>query len=391
MTREGRVMTDTSIKVYKLCIEKNLTFVTFRLPRQTGITTYVQSSPVVHEWISIHDISDKQGFIMAPFDTRNGKKYIMVNPDIVIDGEATEEVIEQVKNLPGNDAPGWNGKDPFVIGKEQYLSQVKEIRKQISRGYFQKAVLSRIDVLKGNYIPIALNIFYEACRRHPNAFVYIFKSDDHFWLGASPEPLLRLKEGNGSTVSLAGTRPYSSENLLLNNWTIKEVLEQEYVTRYIHDILRVFQVKDYRVTSPYVKKAGDLVHLRSDFTFKYSSKQDSIWELVDSLHPTPAVAGQPKDEAISFIKSLESHDREYYTGFLGPVQSSEGFDLFVNLRCMKITPEYLSLYIGGGITLESDPEEEWDETRLKAKSLLQIIEAFSPYKDEKTALQTTHR
>ncbi len=56
---------------------------------------------------------------------------------------------------------------------------------------------------------------------------------------------------------------------------------------------------------------------------------------------------------------------------------------------MKITPEYLSLYIGGGITLESVPEDEWEETQLKAKSLLNIIELISKTKDDKNAIRST--
>ena len=162
----------------------------------------------------------------------------------------------------------------------------------------------------------------------------------------------------------------------LNRWTAKEVLEQEYVTRYIHDVLRDFDVKDYRVSSPYVKKAGNLLHLRTDFSLDYNKLNGRLWEFVDAMHPTPAVAGQPKEDAIQFIKNLEPHDRDYYTGFLGPVSCDGETDLFVNLRCMKITPNYISLYVGGGITLESDSAEEWKETRLKAKSLLRILGTY---------------
>jgi isochorismate synthase len=56
-------------------------------------------------------------------------------------------------------------------------------------------------------------------------------------------------------------------------------------------------------------------------------------------------------------------------------------DLFVNLRCMKITPDYISLYVGGGITLDSDPAEEWNETRLKALSLLKIMGLYMDIPD----------
>jgi len=107
--------------------------------------------------------------------------------------------------------------------------------------------------------------------------------------------------------------------------------------------------------------------------------------------PTPAVAGQPKEDAIQFIKELEPHDRDYYTGFLGPVAQAKGeIDLFVNLRCLKITPDYLSLYVGGGITLDSDPADEWNETRWKAESLLKILSTYIKDLSPTDAAQPTY-
>ncbi len=362
------------IKIHSACIAKNLPFVTFRLPLHEFSTTYIQTTPGNVQWNSIRDISGETGFIMAPFDTRNGHRYILVKPDLVIDTrDISRETISLVENLESQPQPEWNGGFPVVTGRETYMEQVEAIKSSIAKGAFQKAVLSRIRVVKGDHMEIVPRLFQTLCRKHPNAFTYLFKSDEHFWMGASPEPLLRLHDGNISTVSLAGTRPYAEKHLNLNKWTAKEVLEQEYVTRYIHDVLREFSVKDYRVSSPYVKKAGNLLHLRTDFTLGLEKITSRLWEFVDAMHPTPAVAGQPKEDAISFIKQLEPHDRDYYTGFMGPVTHKSGTDLFVNLRCMKITPRYISLYVGGGITLESDAEEEWRETWWKAESLLKII------------------
>jgi isochorismate synthase len=281
-----------------------------------------------------------------------------------------------VENLESRPQPHWNGGAPVITEREAYMKQVDAIKSSIATGAFQKAVLSRIRVVKGNHMEIIPKLYQAICRKHPNAFTYLFKSDEHFWLGASPEPLLRLREGKVSTVSLAGTRPYAEKHMDINRWTAKEVLEQEYVTRYIHDVLRAFDVKDYRVSSSYVKKAGNLLHLRTDFILDFDRLNGRLWEFVDAMHPTPAVAGQPKEDAIRFIKQLEPHDRDYYTGFMGPLLHRGEADLFVNLRCMKVTPQYLSLYVGGGITLESDPAEEWNETQLKAKSLLKIMAAY---------------
>jgi len=365
------------IAIHNACITKNLPFVTFRLPQQEHSTTYIQTTPGNVEWNSIQDISVETGFIMAPFDTRNGHRYILVKPDLVFEeAEISRETLLSVERLDSRPQPEWNGGAPVVTGREAYMEQVDAIKSSIATGSFQKAVLSRIRVVEGSHMEIVARLYQSICKWHPNAFTYLFKSDEHFWLGASPEPLLRLRDGKVSTVSLAGTRPYAEKHLDINRWTAKEVLEQEYVTRYIHDVLRAFDVKDYRVSSSYVKKAGNLLHLRTDFTLDFTRLNGRLWEFVDAMHPTPAVAGQPKEDAINFIKQLEPHDRDYYTGFLGPTSSHGETDLFVNLRCMKITPGYISLYVGGGITLESDSAEEWIETRLKALSLLKIMGTY---------------
>lgn len=370
-------MNEYLIRIQNGCISKNLPFVSFRLPQQEHTTTYIQTSAVKSEWDSIHDISGMTGFLMAPFDTRNGHHYMLIRPDLVLEEESvSKQEVELVQAMEPRPQPGWNGGFPVVTGRETYMKQVRDIKKSISTGAFQKAVLSRIRVIKGDHMHLIPRLYQILCRKHPNAFVYLFKCNEHFWMGASPEPLLRLRDGRISTVSLAGTRPFAEKHMDINRWTAKEVLEQEYVTRYIHDVLHSFRVRDYRVSSPYVKKAGNLLHIRTDFTLDFEKIAPRLWEFVDAMHPTPAVAGQPKKDAIRYIKSLEPHDRDFYTGFLGPVDRDTEIDLFVNLRCMKVTPEYLSLYIGGGITLDSDPADEWDETRWKADALLKILQTY---------------
>ncbi len=384
-------MNEGLIKIQEAAIAKNLPFVTFRLPQQETMVTYIQTSPDHVQWNSIRDISSETGFIMAPFDSRNGHRYILIKPDLVIEGDQISgREIRLMEELSPGPRPDWNGDTPVVTQRERYMEQVDAIKSSISTGAFQKAVLSRIRVIEGSHMEIVPRLFQAICKKHPNAFAYLFKSDKQFWMGASPEPLMRLRDGKISTVSLAGTRPYAGRHLDVNRWTVKEVLEQEYVTRYIHDVLWAFRVRDYRVSSPYVKKAGNLVHLCTDFSFDYEKINGRMWEFVDAMHPTPAVAGQPKEDAISFIKSLEPHDRAYYTGFMGPVSRDRKIDLFVNLRCLQITPDYLSLYVGGGITLDSHSADEWDETCLKAESLLKILRTFIKDLDNSDAAQPTH-
>ncbi len=159
----------------------------------------------------------------------------------------------------------------------------------------------------------------------------------------------------------------------IRNWNRKELLEQEYVTRHIEKVLIEFSVKDYQKNGPYTSRAGNLSHLRTDFTFSVQSAGSRLPSLINALHPTPAVCGMASGKAMDFIRSAEKHSREYYTGFLGTVGIDDLLQLYVNLRCMKVLDDQLVLYIGGGITHDSIPEEEWEETEIKADTLLSVL------------------
>ena len=91
------------------------------------------------------------------------------------------------------------------------------------------------------------------------------------------------------------------------------------------------------------------------------------------MHPTPAVCGLPKNKALEFLLKNEIHNREFYSGFLGPVNIGKSSALFVNLRCMQLKDKEAVIYVGCGITADSQPEKEWEETQLKSQILLSVI------------------
>ena len=108
-----------------------------------------------------------------------------------------------------------------------------------------------------------------------------------------------------------------------------------------------------------------------------TANENGLYSLVDLLHPTPAVCGLPKEAAKQFILENENYNRSYYTGFLGELnmglQNKNDSHLFVNLRCMEIEKNEAYIYVGGGITKESNPEEEWEETVAKSNIMLKVL------------------
>jgi isochorismate synthase len=121
--------------------------------------------------------------------------------------------------------------------------------------------------------------------------------------------------------------------------------------------------------------AGNLMHLRTDF--KVDLKEVDFptlgSEMLHLLHPTSAICGLPKEPAAAFIKENEGYNRSYYSGYLGPVNSPVGTHLFVNLRCMQLLENQAILYAGAGITGESSPEKEYQETQHKMQTMRSIL------------------
>ena len=158
------------------------------------------------------------------------------------------------------------------------------------------------------------------------------------------------------TMSLAGTLP------LDENWTDKEIEEQKAVTEYIQSILRKFS-SNLKVSSTKDLLSGNIKHLKTDFSAEISP--ESLDKIISELHPTPAVCGFPKDLCAQGIKSIEHFNRELYAGYI-KVETDDFIYYFVNLRCASFFKNYAFLFVGGGITLKSDAQKEWQETELKS-------------------------
>lgn len=238
---------------------------------------------------------------------------------------------------------------------------------EMTQDELPKVVFSRIDV-----VPAAVDVielFKELESSYPQTLVYYMQSEEWgCWIGASPETLLQqVGDEAYRTMALAGTLPADAVQA---KWSDKEIKEQEYVVEYIKDVIEAFGSM-IDITARKEVVAGPVKHLRTDFILNLSGY--NVPSFIQRLHPTPAVCGIPKDRAERCYEKYESHDRRLYTGFLG-WWSKEKLHLFVNLRCMQCFSNELNLFVGGGITADSDPLHEWEETDKKAQTLKQFIQ-----------------
>lgn len=213
-------------------------------------------------------------------------------------------------------------------------------------------------------------VFADLLGRFPDTLRYIaWSPGTGGWLGATPEVLGSLNGDVFRTMALAGTRPAAE----CGPWDEKNLREHRMVSDFIIERIQAHGAQammDETAEMPY----GEITHLctpisaimPSDLTFD---------ALLRDLHPTPAVAGTPRDRAIRAIAALEAHPRRYYAGYI-VISDTDGLrDAFVNLRCLNFDPvtREVCIYAGGGITALSDPQREWDEARRKAQPLIDLV------------------
>jgi isochorismate synthase len=239
----------------------------------------------------------------------------------------------------------------------------------IEKGELKKVVLSRKETLNLANFDV-ITAFENLVQLYPSTFVYCFYHPKiGTWLGATPEQLVKANNTEFKTIALAGTQKDTGFNEVI--WYKKEQEEQQIVTDYIVDKVKNVAT-ELVVSMPYSVKAGSIWHIKTDISGNLNSS--STWQqLIHLLHPTPAVCGLPKDKSKAFILENENYDRSFYTGFLGELNMENQTDLFVNLRCMEIDGAEAHLFMGCGITKDSIPEKEWEESINKSATMKKIL------------------
>lgn len=354
-------MTDIFLKIDRQ-LNKKQPFCVYRKPGSKIVIGIFQEDTLSYS----NKTFTEDGFVFAPFQDK--KNIFIPSAKATIITTKTDEETTQVAE-PYMPAVNENDKIKF---EKLVAKSVAAIRS----GSFDKVVVSRKEEIV--YKKIAINqTLKNLLQTYPNAFCYCFyHPETDVWMGATPEQLIKINGSHINTVALAGTQLYSENKNA--DWGNKEIQEQEFVTQYITENLNPY-VKDLTTTKPYTYRAGNIVHIKTDINATLKEPANHIASVINALHPTPAVCGMPKKAAKEFIKKNEDYNREFYTGFLGEtgkdfaIDAHDNTDLYVNLRCMKIQGNTVQLYIGCGITKDSDPEKEFLETVNKSITMRKVI------------------
>lgn len=338
-------------------LSSKLPFTLFCKPNSPKIVGVFQKND---QLFTLNDFTEN-GFAFVSFDG-NQKVYLpMLECNVIVDAlvESDFHFSKELNEIVDSQS------------KIDFEDLVKRGIEAIHNNEFRKVVLSRKELVQTNLDVIS--IFKSLLFHYKSAFNYCFYHPKiGLWMGATPEQFIKIDDSKLHTVALAGTQLF--DNKLI--WEKKEKEEQQLVVEFITENLSLFSEK-VLVSDPKTIQAGNLAHLKTDF-LAVIDKND-LGEIVHKLHPTPAVCGLPKEAAKVFILENEEYNREFYTGFLGELNidftsyKMDNSDLFVNLRCMKLEGELASVYVGCGITKDSQPENEFWETVNKSKTIKKII------------------
>ncbi|WP_372774006.1 chorismate-binding protein [Mangrovibacterium sp.] len=353
-------------------IQTNRPFAAWSAPGDSTPEIMIGDPEDILELKDFNQLNGQEGFVFAPFRIEPDSPLMLLKPKIYLRDETA------VANFNLNDLPAVqpnikNHIDFHIITEQDYLNDIAETVRVIQKTKLSKVIVSRIVPQKRGHESIG-KLYVRLRKQTPNAMVYLVNLPKAgLWMGATPEVLLQSKGKALETVSLAGTQSRRDDSDY--SWQTKDIEEQAFVSRYMLDLFFKFKIHPYTTQGPETLESGRVAHLKTSFTFAAKKVDAQLGNFIAELHPTPAVCGLPKSKADRFISTIERHRRRYYTGYLGPWRMNECIRLFVNLRCMEITPESYMLYTGGGITGRSVPAEEWEETKKKATTLLSAINA----------------
>jgi isochorismate synthase len=266
-----------------------------------------------------------------------------------------------------------------VPSAESYRDAVRESIARIGRGSMRKVVLARtIEVTaERDFDPRLLAHRLRAV--DPDAYSFAVPTDGGVLVGASPELLVSRHGREVRSNPLAGSAPRSGDpeedranaDALIES--SKEREEHAIVVEAVVETLRPFCEELTWDDDPVLRETPNVWHLSTRFHGVLREPSPTALDLVAALHPTPAVAGSPREAALTAISELEPFDRDRYAGPVGWVDADGDGEWAIALRCAELCGDRAILYAGAGIVAGSEPARELDETERKFRAFLDAL------------------
>ncbi|RDI44377.1 isochorismate synthase [Falsibacillus pallidus] len=312
-----------------------------------------------------------------------GKKYLTVNILCMPNNEEESAIQTDINDLlsMGEKVQGMkSGEEASIeeINKEAWIQAVEDVIEKLRAGELQKVVLARKikAVFKETIKPP--NVLEALLNEQPDSFTFAFESGESCFIGASPERLIRKNGSKVLSTCLAGsirrgTADEEDNRLgleLLNDQ--KNLQEHAFVVRMIESVFAKY-CKDVEIPEgPTLLKLRDIQHLYTPVVGTID-EETPLSALIQSLHPTPALGGEPREKAMEVIRQKEKMDRGLYAAPIGWFDYRGNGEFAVAIRSGLLKNNEAFLYAGCGVVADSDPLSEYTETRIKLKPMLRAV------------------
>lgn len=294
-----------------------------------------------------------------------------------------DTILSEIETLRENKLPTEDALSR-PIARTDYPNQtgwfkgVRWILDMFAAGHIEKVVLARRADFDFPDVVDPFLLLRRLVHATPNCFHFHFESDDgDAFIGASPERLFYRNGLQIDSEAVAGTRPRGETEILDEEYRAS-LLASEKDQRehaYVRDSV-VLALRMYCESVTVDHEASEMRLARGRHLFSrvsgVLSEPVSDFDLMQQLHPTPAVGGHPTDYAMGVIRDLENFDRGWYAGPVGWV-GRDTAEFAVALRCGLLSGQRLSLFSGAGIVEGSKPDLEWEELEQKIVDFVNVI------------------
>ncbi len=262
--------------------------------------------------------------------------------------------------------------------KDKYLEAIQTVTNLIQDNKAKKVVIARSLLMDFKDKVTSPQVLSHVINEQPESYLFGLEREDLLFFGASPERLVKVDKGQAYSSCVAGSvkrGKTAEEDQLLGNDLLndpKNLGEHHYVVEMIANTFAKNCI-NYKVPKqPRLLKIRDIQHLFTPVEGTLLPNA-SILQLVKDLHPTPALGGVPRMEALSIIRNVESMNRGLYAAPLGWVDAEGNGEFAVAIRSAALTDNKAILYAGGGIVAESNPSSEYEETLVKFRPMLRAL------------------
>lgn len=327
---------------------------------------------------------------LVVFDNLSGKLTLLVlvdpaRPDAYERGVARLNKLRTTLHAPlpemtRPNRPNRVSESDFKSGftESGYKAAVKKIRQYIKDGECMQVVLSQR--LSVPYEASSLDLYRALRILNPSPYMFYLDLGDHQVVGASPEILVRLEDGEVTVRPLAGTRPRGSteeqdlaheESLMADPKELAEHLMLIDLGR--NDIGRIAKTGSVEVTDKFsIERYSHVMHIVSNVVGKLNDGMSPV-DVLRATFPAGTLSGAPKVRALEILQELEVVKRGIYSGAVGYLSWNGNMDTAIAIRTAVVQNGELHVQAGAGIVYDSDPQSEWDETMSKARAIIRAV------------------